>query len=311
TSTDSGACASRPIARNSWRIAGVGAETIRKDVLVRLSAALAPAGFDADAFMACYGMAECSLAISFAPVGGGLQVDRVDAQSLAQDHRAEPTAVAADDAASEFVVCGRVLPEYELQVRDCAGRTLPEREVGTIMVRGPSVMSGYFQNAEATQAALSADGWLNTGDMGYRIGERIVITGRAKDLMIVNGRNIWPQDLEWLAEHQPELRLGDALAFSAPSTDGPDAAVLVVQCRVREPAARRELVQRIEGLIRRELGIECLVDAVAPHTLPRTSSGKLSRAGARRDYVARLQQSVHLRQRERAAAAARADRKTG
>lgn len=290
---------------SSWRVAGVGAETIRKDVLHQFANVLGAANFNESAFMPCYGMAECSLAISFAPISQGLLVDRIDAVALADRHVAEP--VVDDTAAervSEFVVCGQVLPEYDMEIRDCAGQPLPDREVGTVMVRGPSVMSGYFRNAEATQAALSADGWLNTGDMGYRIGDKIVITGRAKDLMIVNGRNIWPQDLEWLVEHQPELRSGDALAFSAPSAEGPDAAVLVMQCRVREPEEKQALIKRIEGLIRRELGIECLVDAVAPHTLPRTSSGKLSRAGARRDYIARLQRNVHQRQRDRIASEA-------
>jgi fatty-acyl-CoA synthase len=151
---------------------------------------------------------------------------------------------------------------------------------------------------------------LTTGDLGYRIGDRIVITGRAKDLIIVNGRNIWPQDLEWLAEQQPELRSGDALAFTAPSSEGPDAAVLVVQCRIRDADTVAGLIRRLEGQIRRELGVECLVEVVAPHTLPRTSSGKLSRAGARRDYIARLQARVHQRRHEQNAAAQQSAQKS-
>ncbi len=284
---------------SSWRIAGAGAETIRPDSLNRFAETLAPAGFSPKAFLACYGMAECSLAISFAPLDTGLEIDAVDAETLATTQVANPVE-AGSERANTFVDCGDVLPEYDFEVLDGDGQPLGDRCVGSIRVRGPSVMSGYFGDAEKTRQTLSADGWLDTGDLGYRIGRRIVITGRAKDLIIVNGRNIWPQDLEWLAEQQPELRPGDALAFAAPSEVGADAAVVVVQCRAREPEARRALIQRLEGLVRREFGVECLVEAVAPHTLPRTSSGKLSRAGARRDYIERLAERVHERQRANA-----------
>ena len=295
---------------SSWRIAGAGAETIRPDSLNRFAETLAPAGFDPRAFLACYGMAECSLAISFAPLDTGLQVDSVDAETLAAEQRAEPS-TEASGRCNTFVDCGEVLPEYDFEVLDDAGQPLGDRCVGSIRVRGPSVMSGYFGDAEKTRQTLSADGWLDTGDLGYRIGRRIVITGRAKDLIIVNGRNIWPQDLEWLAEQQPELRPGDALAFAAPSDTGSDAAVVVVQCRAREPEARDALIKRLEGLIRREFGVECLVEAVAPHTLPRTSSGKLSRAGARRDYIDRLAERVHERKRTAESGSSEQDRQAG
>ncbi|NNC23709.1 fatty acyl-AMP ligase [Salinisphaera sp. USBA-960] len=275
-----------------WRIAGAGAETIRPASLRRFADTLASANFDESAFLACYGMAECSLAISFAPVGGGLTVDAVDAGSVADEQRALPVSDDAAAKATSFVDCGSVLPEYDFEIRDDSGTALGDREIGHIFVRGPSVMSGYFNDPDASEAALSPDGWLDTGDLGYRIDRRVVVTGRAKDLIIVNGRNIWPQDLEWLAEAQDELRPGDALAFAAPSMTGRDAAVLVIQCRLREPNARNELIRRLEGLVRREYSIECLVEAVSPHTLPRTSSGKLSRSGARRDYVARLQRQA-------------------
>ncbi|MFC3102440.1 fatty acyl-AMP ligase [Salinisphaera aquimarina] len=282
---------------SSWRIAGAGAETIRPTSLNRFAETLAPAGFDSRAFLACYGMAECSLAISFAPLDTGLEIDTVDAEKLATQQIAEPADAQQVERTNTFVDCGEVLPEYDFEILDGEGHPLGDRRVGAIKVRGPSVMSGYFGSPEQTRKSLSDDGWLDTGDLGYRIGRRIVITGRAKDLIIVNGRNIWPQDLEWLAEQQPELRPGDALAFAAPSAVGSDAAVVVVQCRAREAEARNALIKRLEGLIRREFGVECLVEAVAPHTLPRTSSGKLSRAGARRDYIARLQERVHERRR--------------
>ena len=121
--------------------------------------------------------------------------------------------------------------------------------------------------------------------MGYRIDGRLVITGRKKDLIIIHGRNIWPQDLEYLAEQQPEVRPGDALAFAAPGPEGTDITVMVVQCRERDPVKRGDLVHRLQRLVHEELGIDCIVELVPLHTLPRTSSGKLSRSRARLDYI--------------------------
>jgi fatty-acyl-CoA synthase len=274
-----------------WRIAGAGAETIRADSLLRFASTLQASGFKKEAFLACYGMAECSLAVSFAPLGEGLKVDRVDGDHLAENKKAVPLNSTLDSytvRSNSFVNCGVPLPEYEVEVRDGQGKILPERYCGTLFVRGPSVMSGYFRDPDTTREVLSADGWLNTGDLGYRIGESLFITGREKDLIIINGRNIWPQDLEYLAEKQSEVRTGDASAFSVPGPDGEEKAVLVIQCRVSDPVKRARLMERLHGMVRQELGIDCFIELVPPHTLPRTSSGKLSRSGARQDFLKRV-----------------------
>jgi fatty-acyl-CoA synthase len=162
---------------------------------------------------------------------------------------------------------------------------LPDRRSGGIFVRGNSVMSGYFNAPEETAATLSSDGWLNTGDIGYRVDGSLIITGRKKDLIIINGRNIWPQDLEYLAEHQPEVRIGDALAFSVPDEQDNEMCVLVVQCRESDPNKRAGLVDRLNRLVRLELGIDVYVELAPLHTLPRTSSGKLSRSKARQNFI--------------------------
>jgi fatty-acyl-CoA synthase len=247
--------------------------------------ALAPAGFDAHAFLACYGMAECSLAISMAPRGKGLDVDRVDRQQLAGALTAVPADdLAADDASAvAFVKCGTPLPGYEVQIRDENGREVIERRTGVIFVRGASVMSGYFADPEATREVLSPDGWLETGDIGYLVDGDIVITGRKKDLLIINGRNIWPQEIERIAEEEPDVRT--AAAFSSPGPQGEETAVVLVECRQADPAQRTVLVRRLQGAILSELGIQCAIELVAPHTLPRTSSGKLSRGSARAWFV--------------------------
>ena len=273
---------------SAWRVAGVGAEMIRAGWLDQFAEALAPANFSATAFLPCYGMAECSLAVSFAPLAQGLEIDHVNADVLARSRRAEPVADESEAGRiTEFVNCGRPLPDYEVEIRDENGCLLDERSCGNIYLRGPSVMSGYANNAEATRASLSEDGWLNTGDIGYRAGDSLFITGRAKDLLIINGRNIWPQDLEYLAEQQPEVRAEDASAFAIPAEDGTEVAVLVVQCREQDPFRQARLVERLKQKIQSEFGIACLIELVPLHTLPRTSSGKLSRSGTRLDFLKR------------------------
>ncbi len=272
----------------SWRLAGVGAETIRSEPLARFAEILAPSGFNPKAFSACYGMAECSLAVSFSPLGQGIQLDTVKAETMARSQEAAAASTDEPTGAKSFVKCGVPLPGYEIEVRDGEGRILPERRVGTLYVRGPSVMSGYFGEETLTRDVLSPEGWLNTGDLAYLVDGSIVITGRQKDLIIINGRNIWPQDLEYIAESQPEVRTGDASAFSVTASNGEDKAVLVIECRETSPAKRDELVTRTQSLIHQELGIECFIELVTRNTLPRTTSGKLSRSGAKNDFLQRV-----------------------
>lgn len=266
-----------------WRVAGVGAEMIRGETLDTFADTVKGSGFDARAFLPCYGMAECSLGVTFSDLGKSFNRDTIDRDVYAKTglaHQVSPH----DAHARGFVECGQALPGYELEVRDEQGSKLPDRQVGTVFLRGPSIMSGYLNEPEVTWKTLSGDGWLNTGDLGYVIEGRLVITGRAKDLIIVNGRNVWPQDLEYLAESQDGIRSGDALAFSVPGEAG-EFAVVVVQCRERDQQARIDLIERVRSGVSCELGIDCLVELVPAHTLPRTSSGKLSRSRARADYV--------------------------
>lgn len=278
---------------SSWRLAGVGAETIRAEPLLRFAEMLAPCGFDSKAFTACYGMAECSLAVSFARLDLGLTLDTVDPEILALEQRAVPVPASTRlfrGRTKTFVNCGAPLPGYEVEVRRTDGTVLPERHVGTLFVRGPSVMSGYFGEERLTRDVLSPEGWLNTGDLAYIVGGDLIITGREKDLIIINGRNIWPQDLETIAESQPEVRTGDASAFSFTTDEGEDRAVLVIECRDPNPLHREELSHRIRSLIRQELGIDCFIELVPRNTLPRTTSGKLSRSGAKNDFLKRVQE---------------------
>lgn len=273
---------------SSWRVACVGAERIHPEPLRQFAHVLAPANFDAGAFVACYGMAECALAISFAELGEGIKAVNVDQDRIASDGKVE--IVGDNSPATEtltFVDCGRILPSFEMAIRDDRGNDLGDYECGRICLRGDSVMSGYFQNPGATAEVLSDDGWLDTGDIGYRVGDHVVVTARRKDVIIVNGKNIWPHDLEYLAESLPGVRFGNVSAFSFADDQGADQVVMVVESREKNPAKMRALIDELKGLIVEHFGISCHIDLVPPRTLPRTSSGKLSRSKAKQDYIAR------------------------
>jgi fatty-acyl-CoA synthase len=268
-----------------WRIAGVGGDMVRAGPLTAFINRFAPAGFSPKAFVASYGMAEATLALTFAPLDTGLRVETLDVDRMER----EAIAVTGDlsgGRARPFVGCGPILPGHEIEVRDEAGRPLPERRIGKIHVRGPSLMKGYFRQPDVTAEVLSNDGWLDTGDLGFLAEGEIIPTGRAKDLILLNGRNIWPQDLEWTAEAEIErLRSGDVAAFSVPIHED-EKLVVLVQIRSSDPDTRQAMVNDVAALLRARHGVEAQVELVGAHALPQTSSGKLSRSRARALYLA-------------------------
>jgi len=266
------------------RIAGIGGDMIQPSVLARFAARFGPAGFDTGAFMPSYGMAEVCLALSFGRRGDGFHVDTVDRQQLSEDRVAR--AVAPSESSRAFVLCGLPLPEHPVEIRDEAGAVLPERRVGRIFAKGPSIMAGYFEAPEASAEALK-DGWLDTGDLGYWLDGQLVVTGRAKDLIIVNGRNIWPQDIEWSVEELPQLRRGDVCAFSIDAEDGAESIVVVVNAWPAQEEARTALIGAAQQIVKETVGVDCVVQLLSPSIgLPMTSSGKLSRSRARTRYLA-------------------------
>lgn len=266
-----------------WRVAGIGGEMIKPDVMQDFARAFRPYGFSDRAFCASYGLAECVLAVSFADADSGMILDHVDKEAL-EAHRAEPAA-AGSDRARTFVSCGKVLPEHKGEIRDEAGRVLGQRQVGRLFVRGPSVMQGYFNDDAATQEAL-VDGWLDTGDLAYWMGEELVIVGRAKDMMIINGRNVWPQDIEWAVEHLDGLRSGDSAAIVLPNADGSDRPTVLVQCRPSGSEDRIKLRADVRAKVQESAGILCDVVLVPARSLPKTTSGKLARGRAKKMFIA-------------------------
>ena len=270
---------------SSWRVAGLGGDMIRPEPLRAFAAAYESAGFDPGAFTASYGMAEATLALTLAPVGQGLRTDLADMDDL--ERRGQAAAPARPGARSrEFTLCGEVLADHRIEVRGETGARLADRRVGRIFASGPSLMKSYFGEPDETAKALSADGWLDTGDLGYTLGGQLVITGRAKDLMIVNGRNVWPQDLEWTAEQEAQaLRAGDVAVFSVHDDDGEEKVVALVQCRTSDAVARQTMAAEVGALLRARHGLEVMVVPTPPHSLPQTSSGKLSRSKAKALYL--------------------------
>lgn len=266
-----------------WRIAGCGGDMVRPGPLLGFAERYASAGFSDKAFVASYGMAEATLALTMAPVNQGLRFDTVDIDGMERDGRVVPGAGARTRA---FVRCGPVLPAHDLEVRDANGAVVGERSVGQIHVRGPSLMRGYFGEPEASARVLGADGWLDTGDLGFLVDGEIVPTGRAKDLILLNGRNVWPQDLEWSAESEVEkLRSGDVAAFSI-DNDAGEQLVVLVQARSSDATARQTLTDDVAAVLRARHGVEARVELVGAHALPQTSSGKLSRSKARILFLA-------------------------
>ena len=269
-----------------WRTAGNGADMIRPDVMQNFVNAFADAGFKASAFTPSYGLAEATLAVTVMPPGEGIRVELVEEERLSGARRNlnRPARYRA------IVNCGKPLPDMEVEIRGEGDEIKSDHQIGKVWCRGPSIMHSYFRNQEATEECLipSDDGkgsWLDTGDMGYMADGYLFIVGRAKDMIIINGKNHWPQDIEWAVEQLPGFNHGDIAAFSVEREDGEEAPAVLVHCRVSDPEERRVLRERIREKVQSVTGMQCLVELVPPRTLPRTSSGKLSRAKAKRLYL--------------------------
>jgi fatty-acyl-CoA synthase len=263
-----------------WRVAGNGADMIRPDVMQAFVDAFAPAGFKASAFLPSYGLAEATLAVSIMPPGEGIVVELVEETELsgAANDSGRPTRYRA------IVNCGKAARDMTIEVRDEAGNALPDQTVGKVWCTGPSLMTGYYRDPEAT-AACMVDGWLDTGDMGYLSNGYIYIVGRAKDMIIINGKNHWPQDIEWAVEQLPGFKSGDIAAFAITAPGGEETPAVLVQCRTSDESERLALRETIRERVRAITGMNCLIELVPPRTLPRTSSGKLSRSKARAQYL--------------------------
>lgn len=259
-----------------WRCALNGAEPVSADVMAGFVERFSPYGFRREALMPVYGLSEASLAVTFTAPEGEKRVMGVDAEALAATGRAVA-------GARRLVSVGTPVPGAEVEVRAEDGSPSGEREVGRVWVRAPFVMTGYFGQPEAT-ARVVRRGWLDTGDIGLVDGGELFVCGRAKDLVIIRGANHAPQEFEECLAPVDGVRTGCAVAlgFTPPGADGERLLLLVETATPSDDLARRvtDAVAARTGVVPHTIAL------IAPGTLPRTSSGKLRRAEALRQFLA-------------------------
>jgi len=271
---------------STWRFAFNGAEPVSPETMVQFEKKFSAYGLRKNVISPVYGLAECSVGLAFTPPGEPWHVDLLDRDKFSSSGEAV-LAREDDPAPLKVVACGRAIPDHELRVVDAAGLELPDRSEGTLQFRGPSATSGYYRNAEATKA-LFAGGWLNTGDRAYLSDGMLYITGREKDIIIRGGRNISPYELEEAVGDIPGVRRGCVAVFgSMDPASGTERIVVLAETRQIDASSQDAVKQRINDLALNLIGspVDDIVLA-PPHTVPKTSSGKIRRVAAR-DYYER------------------------
>lgn len=268
-----------PLDLSALRLAGIGGDMIRPNILELFTQTFSLAGFDSSAFTPSYGMAEATLLISFSH---GVETDRIDVNKFEIEQIAKSTENRAKE--KSLVLCGKPLKGHDLCVVDENNIPVPDRKIGHILVRGPSVAESYL----TMQGTLSVCGWgnyLNTGDMGYIVDGKIVITGRNKEMILYNGRNIWPEDIENAVTGLTSITVKRAVAFSI---DDDDITKIIVLAE--HPSASDEAYKNAKTAIGLQLlaasGISAQIELVPLRTIPFTSSGKLARNIAKKMFIA-------------------------
>ena len=280
---------------SSWRAALNGAEPVNPETLERFNNRFAKHGFQREAMLPVYGLAEASLGVTFPPLYRGPKVDRVERETFATQERAVPAA-AGDENAIAFVSSGMALPGHEVLIADKNGNVVPERVEGFLWFRGASATSGYYRNGEATKILFAggpahAEGeypWVLSGDRAYQADGEIYITGRVKDIIIKGGRNLYPHEVEELASRAEGTRKGCVVAFGLKGEEtGTEKLVIVAESRERDRGKRVAVVAAINEQVSRGLGLPPdRVELIPPGSIPKTSSGKLRRDETKQLYLA-------------------------
>ena len=272
----------------SWTVAFNGAEPIRADTLNRFAAAFAQSGFRKSSFLSCYGLAEATLLVCCGTLGSQPAIRSVDRGALSAG-RVEP-------GDGSLVSCGHSADGLLVEVVDpTTGASVSDGTVGEVWISGASVARGYWRRPEhpsfgATLVDAPGRTFLRTGDLGAWVDGELVIAGREKDLILVRGRNIYPQDLEFAVERaHPAVQGGRAAAFAEDETDGGDAAIVMV-CELKRGYSAAD-VEAIARTVRRAVAERCevavtLVVLVKPGAIPMTTSGKIRRRACRADLLA-------------------------
>ncbi|KAA9157101.1 fatty acyl-AMP ligase [Amycolatopsis acidicola] len=281
---------------STLRIALNGAEPIDESAVKAFTDAGARFKMPAECVFPAYGMAEATLAVSFAPLFTGLTLDVVEAEALEAENRAVPVpegdARRGTDDVRSFAVLGRPLDGLEAEIVDEHGAKLGERQVGEIRLRGEAVTPGYL-TVDGPVATQDADGWLNTGDLGYLIDGQIVICGRAKDVIIMGGRNIYPTDIERAATSVDGVRAGNAVAVRIDAGTRRERFAVVLESKLAgDPDAERTLVKEVSARVRDAVDLRPYAVVVLPAgSLPKTPSGKVKRAATATQFADRIEKS--------------------
>jgi 1-acyl-sn-glycerol-3-phosphate acyltransferase len=278
-----------------WRAALNGAEPVNPDTLERFAKRFAPYGFQREAQLPVYGLAEASLGVTFPPLNRGPLIDRIDREVFTAEGRAVAAAT-GDATAIAFVSSGKPIPLHEVRIVDASGKEVPDRTEGFLWFRGPSATSGYYHNPEATEKLLPMgpalkDGeyaWVNSGDRAYFADGEIYVTGRVKDIIIKGGRNLYPHEVEELAGRAEGIRKGCIVAFGLKDeASGTEKLIVVAESREREASRRAAIVAAVTQQIGEGLGLPPdRVELIPPGSIPKTSSGKLRREETKQLYVA-------------------------
>ncbi len=270
---------------SSWRVAINGSEAVSPETIEAFTRRFAPYGFKPEAMCPAYGLAEAAVAVTLVPLRRTPRVDVVAREPFERTRQLQPSAP-NEARPLRFVSCGVPLRGHGVRIVDRSGQPLGDRVEGRIQFRGPSVTGGYFRRADTTRAAMQ-DGWMDSGDLGYQAGGELFITGREKDLIIQGGRNICAEEVETLTSSVPGIRRGCVAAFGIPDpATGTERLVVVAETRAQDRTQREAL----ERAVRDRLvdGIASLPDLVViadPHTVLKTSSGKIRRSATREAYL--------------------------
>jgi fatty-acyl-CoA synthase len=266
---------------SGWQLALNGAEAIDIDTINRFAERFARWGFQRKAITPVYGLAEAGLGVTFPRLEREPVFTEFDRESLAGEGRAVP------GVGRKLPSVGKPLPGLSVEVRDPEGKPVPEGWVGRIYINGPSITKGYYNDPEMTADILDADGWLNTGDLGFFFEGNLYIAGRAKDLIILRGRNYAPQEFEDPIYELEGIRLGCAAAVGTMIEGQGEQLIILAEKDSRSDLADEAIAAEIKKRLLAKAGIEPYhVEMLAPGTLPRTSSGKLRRSEALNQFLA-------------------------
>ena len=270
---------------SSWRLAFNGAEPVSPDTLEEFAARFEKYGLRPTSLTPVYGLAECSVGLAFPPLDRGPKIDRIDRATFVNTGRAEPMADHEAHDVLRFVACGHPIPAHQVRIVDGAGREVPERQEGRLQFNGPSATQGYYRNPEETRRLFDG-AWLDSGDYAYIAEGDVYLTGRAKDLIIRGGRNIYPYELEESVGDIPGIRKGCVAVFGSvdPRTHV-EQIVVLAETRETDVEIRDKLKRRINDVAFDLIGMapDDIV-LVPPHTVLKTSSGKIRRAASRELY---------------------------